>query len=139
VADENRFRIALAQADLPKGFFHNLGIPRPNCVFRDYSILSGQSTGYQTKQGYNTLTLSWQRLTRFHVHVLESYQRQVSVTELLYLTVDRTDGLNAGTDWFNVSGKPHVITYTPEENSKEEVLTGVTWFINDVVIIGAAY
>ena len=138
--DANLYRVALAQADLSRGYFIQLGIPRPtNCVWRDYSSLAGQSTGFQAKQGYNNITLSWDRLTRFHVYLLESYQRQVTPTTLIYLTVDRTDGLNPGPSWYDISGKPHVITYTPESNVRDKVLTGVVWFVTNITTLGAAF
>lgn len=137
LSTENRWRIALTQAGLLKGYFRDLGIPRPTePTYLPYSEVVPQSQGGTALQGYINQTLVWERLNRFQLYLLETY-RSGAGTGLLYLTVDRSDGQGAGFDWVDISCYPGVIAYSGMPGSRGNVKTGVQWVLNNVVILVA--
>lgn len=135
LSTENRWRIALTQAGLLKGYFRDLGIPRPTePTYLPYSEVVPQSQGGVALQGYINITLVWERLNRFQLYLLESYRANVT-GGLIYLTIDKGNGDSPGFDWIDISGQVGVIQFANMPKSRGNVKTGTQWVINNITIL----
>lgn len=132
--NENRWRISLTST-LSKGYFRDLGIPRPTePTFLDYSAVVPQSQGGEAKQGYQNITLIWDRMSRNQLYQLELF-RANAIAGLLYFTIEKANGDSPGLDWIDVSGVPGIIVYSNEPKSRGNIKTGVQWKINALTIL----
>jgi hypothetical protein len=131
---DNRWRISLT-SNLAKGYWRNLGIPRPTeYTYRTYSQVVPQSQGGTSRQGYINMLLVWERLNRQQLAILESF-RSGAGAGLLYLTVDRSNGSSYGFDWVDISCYPGSLEYAAEPGSRGNVYTGTQWKLNNITTI----
>ena len=131
---ENRWRISLTST-LTKGYFRDLGIPRPSeATFLDYSEIVPQSQGGESKQGYQNITLVWERLNRNQLYQLELF-RANAIAGLLYFTIEKANGESPGVDWIDCSGTPGVIQFANEPKSRGNVKTGVQWVVRAITVL----
>ena len=132
---ENRWRIALTQAGLLKGYFRDLGIPRPGeSTYLDYSEIVPQSQGGVAKQGNLNITLVWDRLNRYQLYTLE-YYRANATGGLIYLTIDKANGDSPGFDWIDVSGQTGIIQFANMPGGRGNIKTGTQWVINAITVL----
>jgi hypothetical protein len=131
---DNRWRISLTSS-LSKGYFRNLGIPRPTeYTYKAYSEAVPQAQGGTSLQGYINMILIWARLSRSQLQILESF-RSGAGTGLLYFTVDRSNGSAMGFDWVDISGFPGALEYSDEPGSRGNIKTGCQLKINNVTVL----
>ena len=132
---ENLWRIALTQAGLLKGYFRDLGIPRPTeYTYLDYSEIVPQSQWGQAKQGNINLTMVWDRLNRYQTYLLESY-RANATNGLIYLTLDKANGDSPGFDFIDVSGQIGILQFANMPGSRGNVKTGTQLFVNTITVL----
>jgi len=131
---ENRWRIALTQAGLLKGYFRDLGIPRPTeYTYLDYSEVVPQSQGGVAKAGYINVTLVWERLNRFQIYLLESY-RANATDGLIYLTLEKANAESPGFDFIDASGQIGILQFANMPGSRGNVKTG-TQLVNNITVL----
>lgn len=130
------WRISATSTLTRKNFFL-LGLPVPQTPnFQQYSALTPQSQGGQSRQGYINLTLLWSELDRFQAVTLKNIVDTVLAAGTpLYMTVDFSDGTYGPGRFADVSGTPIPLTLTPAGNSQEFVYPNVELKVNNVTVI----
>ena len=135
ISTENRWRIALTQAGLLKGYFRDLQLPRPTeYTYLDYSEIIPQSQGGVAKQGNIVLTLGWDRLSRYQIYLLESY-RANTTGGVIYLTIDKANMESPGFDWIDCSGYIGIIQFANMPGARGNVKTGVQLVVNNITVL----
>lgn len=131
-------RIALTEAGLEKGYLFSLGIPRPSTDFKDYSTQLGQGNGGQKRLGYKNDVWQWVSLTPTQAYEICSIvEAALSGDGVIYVTMPRANGQNAGMDWvdaYGVPSYPEIVTIQ-EANVNGRVLQSLTMRINDITIV----
>jgi len=136
--NQNLFRIALTEAGLETGFIASLGLPRPNNTYKAYSSQLPKSTGGQKRTGYKNDSWQWISLTPTQANeVCELVESALSGDGVLYVTLPRANGENAGQDWIDAYGIPSYPEIVPiqEAGVNGRVLQSVTLRINNLTIV----
>ena len=137
----NLFRIALTEAGLETGFLSANGIPKPTNTYKAYSSQLPRSTGGQKRTGYKNDVWQWagnNGLTPTQANeVCEYVESALSGSGVLYVTLPRANGENAGMDWIDAYGIPSYpeIVKTQEVGTNIYVLQSVILRINNITIV----
>lgn len=134
----NLYRIALTEAGLETGFLQSLGIPKPSNAYKAYSSQLPQSTGGQKRTGYKNASWQWLLLTPTQANeVCELVESALSGSGVLYVTLPRANGENAGMDWIDAYGVPSYPEIVPiqEAGVNGRVLQSMTLRINNITIV----
>ncbi|MDH5182481.1 MAG: hypothetical protein OEX12_01205 [Gammaproteobacteria bacterium] len=124
----SKLRIAVQYLRLRFGYWFAHKIPPPKqVIFREYSELSTALTGRQVRQGFSTVRIRWDNLSREQLFTIKWYVRLALAedTDLapeepqgdgyLYLTIDKLNGSGGEPQWIDIKGIPWIPE--PEENS----------------------
>ncbi len=134
----NLYRMALTEAGLAEGFLQALGIPKPINTYKAYQTQLPQSTGGQKRTGYKNDVWQWLQLTPTQANeVCELVESALSGDGVLYVTLPRANGENAGMDWIDAYGIPSYpeIVKTQEVGTNIYVLQSVILRINNITIV----
>lgn len=115
----HRYRLALTLAGLATGAnFFILQLPRPDLVtYADHSARFPAGRGGESRQGFDNLSILWNRLSASQAATVERYIRAAEViggqgNGTLYLTLPKANA--GGTVWIDVSGVALMPEWTPE-------------------------
>ncbi len=134
----NLYRMALTEAGLSEGFLQALGIPKPSNTYKAYSSQLPQSTGGQKRTGYKNDTWQWLNLTPTQANeVCEIVELALAGSGVLYVTLPRANGENAGQDWIDAYGVPSYPEIVPiqEPGANGRALQSMTLRINNITIV----
>ena len=134
----NLYRMALTEAGLAEGFLQALGIPKPSTTYKAYQTQLPQSTGGQKRTGYKNDVWQWLQLTPIQANeVCELVESALSGDGVLYVTLPRANGENAGQDWIDAYGIPSYPEIVPiqEPGVNGRVLQSMTLRINNITIV----
>lgn len=137
----NLYRIALTEAGLDEGFLQALGIPRPTNQYKAFQTQLPKSTGGQKRAGYKNDIWQWagnNSLTPTQANeVIEYIESALSGDGVLYVTLPRANGENAGQDWIDAYGIPSYPEIVPiqEPGVNGRVLQSMTLRINNIIIV----
>ena len=137
----NLYRIALTEAGLETGFLFSLGIPRPSSGFKDYATQLAQGNGGQKRVGYKNDVWPWagqNSLTPTQAsEICSVVEAALSGDGVIYVTLPRANGQNAGQDWIDAYGVPSYpeIVTIQEANVNGRVLQSVTMRINNITVV----
>jgi len=134
----NLYRMALTEAGLETGFLQALGIPKPSTTYKAYQTQLPQSTGGQKRTGYKNDVWQWLQLTPTQANeVCELVESALSGDGVLYVTLPRANGENAGQDWIDAYGIPSYPEIVPiqEPGVNGRVLQSMTLRINNITIV----
>mgnify|MGYP000901987100 FL=1 len=139
--NQNLFRIALTENGLETGFLISHGIPRPTNQYKAFQTQLPQSTGGQKRTGYKNDIWQWagnNSLTPTQANeVIEYVESALSGDGVLYVTLPRANGENAGMDWIDAYGVPSYPEIVPvqEPGVNGRVLQSMTLRINNITIV----
>ena len=134
----NLYRMALTEAGLAKGFLQSIGIPKPSNTYKAYSSQLPKSTGGQKRTGYKNDTWQWVSITPTQANeICELVESALSGDGVLYVTLPRANGENAGQDWIDAYGVPSYPEIVPiqEVGINGLVLQSVTLRINNITVV----
>jgi hypothetical protein len=134
----NLYRIALTEAGLEKGFLFSLGISRPSNQFKAYSTQLPQGNGGQKRLGYQNDVWQWIAVTPTQVNeICEIVEAALAGNGVIYVTMPRANGQNAGLDWVDAYGIPIYpeIVQIQDANVNGRVIQSVTMPINNITIV----
>ena len=130
--------MALTEAGLAEGFLQALGIPKPSNTYKAYQTQLPQSTGGQKRTGYKNDVWQWLLLTPTQANeVCEIVESALSGDGVLYVTLPRANGENAGMDWIDAYGIPSYpeIVLIQDAGVNGRVLQSMTLRINNITIV----
>jgi hypothetical protein len=130
--------MALTEAGLAKGFLQSIGVPKPSNAYKAYSSQLPQSTGGQKRTGYKNDTWQWVNVTPTQANeICELVESALSGSGVLYVTLPRANGENAGMDWIDAYGVPSYpeIVTIQDSGINGLVLQSVTLRINNITIV----
>lgn len=134
----HRYRLALTLAGLATGAnFFILGLPPPILPdYKDHSARFPAGRGGESRQGFDNLSLLWNRLSASQAATLERYIRAAEViggqgNGTLYLTLPKANA--GGLVWIDVSGVALMPEWTPE-GSEAGAYGNVLLRLNAVVV-----
>jgi hypothetical protein len=130
--------MALTEAGLAKGFLQSLGIPQPSNTYKAYSSQLPQSTGGQKRTGYKNASWQWLLLTPTQANeICELVESALSGDGVLYVTLPRANGENAGMDWIDAYGIPIYPEIVPiqETGANGRVIQSLTLRINNLTVV----
>lgn len=134
----NLYRMALTEAGLETGFLQSIGIPKPSNTYKAYQTQLPQSTGGQKRTGYKNDVWQWLLLTPTQANeVCKLVESALSGDGVLYVTLPRSNGENAGMDWIDAYGIPSYPEIVPiqEPGVNGRVLQSMTLRINNITIV----
>ena len=134
----NLYRMALTEAGLSKGYLQSIGVPKPSNTYKAYQTQLPKSTGGQKRTGYKNDTWQWISITPTQANeVCELVESALSGSGVLYVTLPRANGENAGQDWIDAYGVPSYPEIVPiqEAGVNGFVLQSVTLRINNITIV----
>jgi hypothetical protein len=130
--------MALTENGLETGFLQSIGIPKPSNQYKAYQSQLPQSTGGQKRTGYKNDVWQWLLLTPTQANeVCELVESALSGDGVLYVTLPRANGENAGMDWIDAYGVPSYPEIVPvqEPGVNGRVLQSMTLRINNITIV----
>jgi hypothetical protein len=134
----NLYRLALTEAGLEQGFLVSLGIPKPTNTYKAYSTQLPQSTGGKKRVGYKNDSWQWIGVTPTQAsEIISLVEAALAGTGVLYATLPRANGENAGMDWIDVYGipvYPDIVTIQ-DAGVNGLVLQSVTMPLNNITIV----
>ena len=133
-----KIRLATSEALLAKGaLVYAWGVPAPSLpIYNDHSAKALLSDGGQSLRGYASVSLTWDRLTWYQAYIIRKLAEDaIDAGGVLYATVNRAwNRKGMGSDWIDVSGKPHIPDGTPAGNTDGLLSDGFTLFLNNLTI-----
>ena len=134
----NLYRMALTENGLETGFLQAIGIPKPSNTYKGYTTQLPQSTGGQKRLGYKNDTWQWVSLTPTQANEICSLvESALSGNGVIYITMPRANGENAGMDWIDAYGIPVYPEIVPIQEPKANglVLQSLILKINNITIV----
>ena len=133
----NLYRIALTELGLEKGFLVSLAVPEPTNQYRAYSATLPRSTGGNKRLGYKNDTWQWLNITPTQANeIIQMVEDALSGNGVIYATLPRHNGENAGINWIDVYGIPQYPEITPSvEGANKQVIQSMTMIINDITVV----
>lgn len=122
------------------GYFLARGLPPPELpIFEPFSTRRPASQGGESRQGYKSISLLWNRLDALQAYVLYTIIAAAEATGgqgngTLWLTLPRTDGSAPGSNWVDVSGIVSLPRFEPDPQSDGRTYPNVVLRLNAVVI-----
>lgn len=115
----HRYRLATTEAGLSTGAnFFILGLPPPNLPdYRDHAARFPAGRGGESRQGFESVSILWNRLSASQAATLRRLIEAAEVTGgpgngTLYLTLPKANA--GGVGWIDVSGIALMPEWTPE-------------------------
>lgn len=127
-----KWRIANAEADLPKNPLFAYNIPTPTQIeYVPWTTRISQSEGGIARHGYIHCKLLWTKLTPNQVTIIRDFvETAKSGSGLLYLTINRLDGSSSGYGWADISGRPSLSDIVPDQP-----IVGATGYMHSNVLL----
>lgn len=129
------YRISSEPADLSRNFLFLLRVPPPTVVqYKDHSVRSPKGDGGESRHGYKSVELTWDRLDLNQFRRLKS---KIDYTADVYLTFPMLNGEREGMGWVDGYGKPSLSDPVPLSplTGKVAVYANITLRVNNVTII----
>ena len=134
------YRIALDEAGLATGYIVARGLPPPDLVtFEPFSTRRPASQGGESRQGYKSCSLLWNRLDSGQETVLYGLIAAAETTGgqgngTLWMTLPRVDASAPGINWIDVSGIALLPNFETESQADGRTYTNIVLRLNNVTV-----
>jgi len=140
VAKSCLYRIAETEGGLDTGYFVAMGLPPPNLVtFEPYSTRRPASQGGESRQGYLSCSVLWNRLDSIQANALYEIIATAESTfgegnATMWMTIPRADASAPGINWIDVSGIVLMPNFETEPGANGLTYPNVVLALNDVTV-----
>lgn len=134
------YRVATTEVGLNTGYFVGRGLPPPDLVtFEPFSTRRPASQGGESRQGYKSCSILWNRLDALQANIIYELIATVEAASgegngTLWLTLPRVDGSAPGINWVDVSGIAQLPAFETEPQSDGWTYPNVILRLNNVTI-----
>lgn len=134
------YRIATSEAGLATGYIFARGLPPPDLVtFDPFSVRRPASQGGESRQGYKSVSLLWNKLDSKQASVIYNLISTAEASSgegngTLWATLPKVDGASPGINWIDVSGIALLPTFETEPQSNGQTYPNVVLRLNNVTV-----
>jgi len=140
VARQRYYRIATSEAGLDTGYLLARGLPPPDLVtFEPFSTRRPASQGGESRQGYLSCSVLWNRLDSLQANALYEIIATAEASDgegnaTIWMTLPRADASAPGVNWIDVSGIVSLPNFETEPGSDGATYPNVIVRLNDVTV-----
>jgi len=140
MAKDCYYRIATSEAGLGTGYFVARKLPPPDLVtFEPFSTRRPASQGGESRQGYLSCSILWNRLDSLQANIIYELIIGVEATSgegnaTMWLTLPRVDASAPGINWVDISGIIHLPNFETEPQANGVTYPNVVLRINNLTV-----